>query len=360
MGTGPNGCPNEYYANFTSFTVDNGSQNIDLMANPGVTFTALVSEGYNVSFVLHTAANSSQGNTGNGSVRLETTTLGYIMGACVGQEVNGTWLWGFNQNNGNGSVHPNENLPMGWNVQIAYSYYPSLNGDSYYWLTDGPNVSYVYYNVIWIEQTSTALSCQTEQNGTVNCISTVTGIQPGSPPFGAPNGTVNFTTSSSTSGYCTLANLNSTNYDSDSSSCSFSFTPVNPGTVNIRASYSGDYDQAPSSNSTTINCCVQTTTSTTSSTSSSSTQSTSSDPSQTTTTSSSDPTSSSHSTTSLRSTSSDNTDSTQPSTHSTFQTTASSSNLGTGGLNYTESMAALVIVAVVITGMMFVTIRKSW
>ncbi len=368
MGNPPGSCPNEYSANFDSFTVDTGMQKIDVIANAGVTFTALASEGYNVSFVLHTSANSSQGNTANGSVWLSSNTPGYQMGACVGQEINGTWLWGFNENGGNGSVQSNENLSMGWNVQTAYSYNPSTNGVEYGFSTDGPNMQSVYYNVIWIEQTSTDLTCYTEQNATVTCNSTVTGIQPSSSPFRAPSGTVNFATNSSIIGYCALANLNSDNSNNDSSTCSFSLTPSGTGVVNITAYYQGDSLHAGSNNSTEINI-LQTTSSTTTNTSSVSQQTTATSTSfsRAKSTSSSDPTSSTESshtlyssTTSLRPTNSEDTNSIQHNTRTTFPTIIGSSSVGSGGLDYTESIAALVISAIVIGGILSVSIRKSW
>ena len=319
-------------------------QNIDVMANPGATFPALTTEGYSISFVLHTASMSSQGNTTNGTAWYDSNINGFFLGVCVGQ-----------LSDGNMTVGPDQNVSVSFPVTVDPLYSPVSSGghENVLWL-EWPNPVELSYNIVWMDQSSMNLGCSANSE-LITCSSTVSGIY-GAPsgPLGTPSGNVNFTSGSSFLGSCALEG------SGDSSSCSLSIAASNNGSININASYGGDTFHTGSSNSTTINCCVQTTTSTTSSTSSSSTQSTSSDPSQTTTTSSSDPTSSSHSTTSLRSTSSDNTDSTQPSTHSTFQTTASSSNLGTGGLNYTESMAALVIVAVVITGMMFVTIRKSW
>lgn len=66
MGPPPGSCSNEYAAKIISYTVWNGSQTFDPLANPGLTFQEKVGTDYVVTDVLQIANQSNQGNNDSG------------------------------------------------------------------------------------------------------------------------------------------------------------------------------------------------------------------------------------------------------------------------------------------------------
>lgn len=328
-GNSPLTCPNRYNSYFTSFAIDTGTQKIDAITNPGMTFSALTNEGYNVSFVLHTAIYSSNGNTRKGTTWYSDNVYGNSLGVCVGQESNGKLAVGSDQN-----------VLVNLHVSMDPQYDPGTNGgkQQVIW-QDWPGLTGPYYNVVWVEQTSLILSCYA-QSELITCVSKVTGnSSPLSGAFGSPTGNVKYALGSFTIGSCAL--------ESSSSSCSLSFTPTHDGSISITAFYSGDSFHAPSSNVASLDCCSQP--STTSSTSSPTTTS-----SPGTTSISSDPSSSATSYTTNTSTDETNSSPSTPTTH------LLPPSLGPGGLGFGESMAALIVSAVVIAGILGFAIKKGW
>ncbi|HKW04562.1 MAG TPA: Ig-like domain-containing protein [Nitrososphaerales archaeon] len=362
-GKQPGTCPNEYASFFVNhFYIDYENQNTDVLNNPGATIKVLASQSYTAYAILETFPFSEGGNIANGSTWIGTNSSGSNQGYCVGQQVSGAWLWGLNPNVGNGTVTGNEQLSMAaLSVSIPSSYVPNPSGAQYYF-TNHDNSSQVYYNILWIEQTSTTVSCQPHQDGTITCVPTVTGIQTNF-SFGAPSGKVNFMTNDSGGGSCTLAN-----FTSQSSRCSFTTTPNKLGTVNVTATYQGDYDQQGSSGTTTVSCCPIPTTTSTSTTQSSSTSSSSSSSSTSAVSTSSTSTNSTTSTTFMDTTTVTNssitttTNSTIVSSNSTQPeiSTETTTTSGPFGFNYTESLAALAVSVLVIAGILGVSLRKSW
>ena len=326
VGNSPSTCPNRYDSDFTSFAIDTGMQKIDAMANPGATFRALTNEGYNVSFVMHTAGTSYLRNTRKGTTWYNDNAYGNSLGVCIGQEGDGKL-----------TVGPNENVPVNLHVSMDPTYDPSAYGgkQQVIW-QDLPSLTGPYYNVVWVEQTSLILSCYT-QNQLITCSSKVAGLYgPPSSAFGTPTGNVNFTIGSLAVGSCTLQ------VSASYSSCLLSFAPPIDGSITITASYGGDSLHAPSSNITTIACCPLPSTS--SSTSSPTTTSISSD-------------SSSLVTSYTSSASTVRTSSNPLDTGTTYPLPPS---LGHAGIGFTESVMALIVSAVVIAGILGFAIRKLW
>jgi parallel beta-helix repeat protein len=85
-GDPPTACPNRYDATLLSITINNGTQTfnpISTTTNSSITFDAQPGAGYNVTFTLHTADQSSQNNTSPGSTWYRHTAYGFGLGKCT-------------------------------------------------------------------------------------------------------------------------------------------------------------------------------------------------------------------------------------------------------------------------------------
>ena len=88
MGDNPSICSNRYDATVISMKIKTANnQIIDVMAVQDTPDITLLNEkplhGYDVTFTLHTAKQSSQGNNLPGSTWYRTTAYGYALGVCV-------------------------------------------------------------------------------------------------------------------------------------------------------------------------------------------------------------------------------------------------------------------------------------
>lgn len=64
-------------------TINNGTQTLDPVANPDLQFNAPIDEGYDVTFILHTANTSSLNNTLSGTTWYRNSAFGFGSGVCV-------------------------------------------------------------------------------------------------------------------------------------------------------------------------------------------------------------------------------------------------------------------------------------
>ena len=83
MGQSPGICPNRYDGPIPSATLTVGNQTYDPIANPGLTITVNSTGVYGLTLVIHTANESSQGNTNNGTTWFDTDLNGFSFGECV-------------------------------------------------------------------------------------------------------------------------------------------------------------------------------------------------------------------------------------------------------------------------------------
>ncbi len=86
-GSPPGSCGNEYDYTVKSFKITSYGQTYDPIANPGLTFDGSLRYGYDVTFVIHSAKTSRDGNSNAGSAWYENTALGFGNGVCI-QNVN--------------------------------------------------------------------------------------------------------------------------------------------------------------------------------------------------------------------------------------------------------------------------------
>jgi len=133
MGDAPSTCPNRYDATITALTVNNGVKIYNPLSNPGVTIDADLDTGYDVTFTLHTASQSSLGNTDPGTTWYRDTAFGYGQGVCVSNVTH--------DQDKTISVHigADSGFPDGYTV----------NGVEW---GSWPNVSQVTYNVHWLKE----------------------------------------------------------------------------------------------------------------------------------------------------------------------------------------------------------------
>jgi hypothetical protein len=82
-GNAPTTCENRYDAKITSMTVNNGTRTFNPMANQGLQVDAKTDAGYDVTFTLRTANQSSQNNTLLGSTWYHHYAFGFGNGVCV-------------------------------------------------------------------------------------------------------------------------------------------------------------------------------------------------------------------------------------------------------------------------------------
>lgn len=83
MGIPPSLCLGQYNYTLTSFTITVNGQTYDPLSNPGLTFNADNSKGYDVTFTVHTASQNQEGNTSAGTIWYENTIYGYGDGVCA-------------------------------------------------------------------------------------------------------------------------------------------------------------------------------------------------------------------------------------------------------------------------------------
>lgn len=86
-GSPPGSCGNEYDYTVKSFKITSYGQTYDPIANPGLTFDGSLRYGYDVTFVIHSAKTSRDGNSNTGSAWYENTAFGFGNGVCI-QNVN--------------------------------------------------------------------------------------------------------------------------------------------------------------------------------------------------------------------------------------------------------------------------------
>lgn len=84
-GPGPGSCGNEYEYTLESMTIDNGVHRFDILAEQDnvFLFNANNEDGYDVTFSAHTASQSRDGNTQNGSLWYHHFAFGFGLGVCV-------------------------------------------------------------------------------------------------------------------------------------------------------------------------------------------------------------------------------------------------------------------------------------
>lgn len=83
MGQAPSTCTNRYDGAITAMKIIVGYRTYDPIAHPGTTFQLRNDKSYTVTFTIHTASQSSQGNTLGGTTWYDTSAPGYQLGSCV-------------------------------------------------------------------------------------------------------------------------------------------------------------------------------------------------------------------------------------------------------------------------------------
>ena len=83
MGQAPSTCSNRYDGTITAMKIVVGHRTYDPITNPGITFQLRNDKSYTVTFTIHTANQSSQGNTLGGNTWYDTSAPGYQLGKCV-------------------------------------------------------------------------------------------------------------------------------------------------------------------------------------------------------------------------------------------------------------------------------------
>jgi hypothetical protein len=129
-GDAPSTCENRYDATITSMTVNNGTRTFDPMANPGLQIDAKIDAGYDLTFMLHTANQSSQNNTLPGSTWYRHSAFGFGDGVCVD------------------SAGPDHDMPVTVHVE-AIPGIPDNYTQSRVELGSWPEVVQVTYEVVW-------------------------------------------------------------------------------------------------------------------------------------------------------------------------------------------------------------------
>jgi hypothetical protein len=129
-GDAPSTCENRYDANITSMTVNNGTRTFDPMANQGLQIDAKIDAGYDVTFILHTANQSSQNNTLSGSTWYRHSAFGFGAGVCVD------------------SASPSQDIPVTVHVGAIPGIPDNYTQSSVEW-GSWPRVVQVEYEVVW-------------------------------------------------------------------------------------------------------------------------------------------------------------------------------------------------------------------
>lgn len=134
MGDPPTNCPNRYDATITSMTINNGTQTLDPIANPGITVDAQISKGYDVTFMLHTVNESSQNNTLHGSTWYHHSAFGFGNGQCVS------------------NAGPNQDIPVAIHIGESRGV-PDGTTQDVDW-GSLPQIYQIKYKVVWHSSTS--------------------------------------------------------------------------------------------------------------------------------------------------------------------------------------------------------------
>lgn len=82
MGNAPSTCNNRYDGTITSFLVTYPGGTLDPIAHPNSTFTLQGDMTYNVTFTIHTQAQSSNGNALGGTTWYDQNVYGFYDGVC--------------------------------------------------------------------------------------------------------------------------------------------------------------------------------------------------------------------------------------------------------------------------------------
>lgn len=129
-GDAPSTCENRYDATITSMTASNGTRTFNTMANPGLQIDAKIDAGYDLTFMLHTANQSSQNNTLPGSTWYRHSAFGFGDGVCVD------------------SAGPSQNMPVTVHVGAIPGIPDNYTQSRVEW-GSWPEVVQVTYEVVW-------------------------------------------------------------------------------------------------------------------------------------------------------------------------------------------------------------------
>lgn len=129
MGQSPGTCGNRYDGPITSMKITVGHKTYDPIAHPNMTIQLQNTRSYTVTFTILTPAQSSQGNSINGTTWYDTSAPGYQLGECV---------YG---------VEPNQNVTVTLNESHPGNLAPSATQNvSWSTMTSGS----VTYNIKWV------------------------------------------------------------------------------------------------------------------------------------------------------------------------------------------------------------------
>jgi hypothetical protein len=134
-GDAPSTCENRYDADIASMAIDNGTQTFDPMSDSELEFDAQISDGYDVTFTLHTANVSSQNNTFAGTTWYRLTAFGFGSGVCVDD------------------TGPDQDIQLTVHVEVMPGVPDGYTQDGVEW-GSWPDTSQVRYNVVWHNATN--------------------------------------------------------------------------------------------------------------------------------------------------------------------------------------------------------------
>lgn len=129
-GDAPSTCENRYDADITSMTISNGAQTFDPIADPDLMVDAQIGEGYDVTFMLHTANVSSQNNTGAGTTWYRNMAFGFGQGVCVD------------------NAGPDQDIGLTVHVDVMPGVPDGYTQNGVEWGA-WPGTSQIRYNVVW-------------------------------------------------------------------------------------------------------------------------------------------------------------------------------------------------------------------
>jgi hypothetical protein len=164
MGQAPSTCGNSYDSLIVSSMINNGTQTVNPMS-PNATFYATKTDGYNITVVLHTANESTNGNRLNGTTWYSTFAPGFALGVCVYD------------------VYPNETLVVNYQASYPATFNPAASPvpQQVGWQTwnDSEPSALMSYNVIWVNQSSSQVASTASTGlGTTASTSTTAGAGP--------------------------------------------------------------------------------------------------------------------------------------------------------------------------------------
>jgi len=144
MGDAPSICANRYDGPIVYFTIDNGSNTFDPIANPGVTFNVNTLDNYNVTFVIHTSNMSSQNNTDPGTTWYHDNVFAFADGHCVPDSTTT-------------SISPDQNVTISRTLTNPH---PGYFSQSVFFSTFSTLGNPITYNVQWIASPSAPQNLQ--------------------------------------------------------------------------------------------------------------------------------------------------------------------------------------------------------